>query len=181
MCIYSPMPHTLSYCALIGKCALIRSNTVSPCQNSSDKTVLRGICILSEEQLFLASFLSRGQLSKKKKTAHLGANSFREDPISKKWHLLGQEHLLGLKYHIVVLVSKNSASLLFFLSKNCKELLHLKINFCSPGRSSGRAIVLSPALASALAKCLSFYVKVFLSPWPSNHKLFFVTAVKICH
>ena len=29
MCIYSPMPHTLSYCALIGKCALIRSNTVS--------------------------------------------------------------------------------------------------------------------------------------------------------
>ena len=29
MCIYSPMPHTLSYCALIGRCALIRSNTVS--------------------------------------------------------------------------------------------------------------------------------------------------------
>ena len=29
MCIYSPMPHTLSYCALIGKCALIRSNTVA--------------------------------------------------------------------------------------------------------------------------------------------------------
>ena len=29
MCIYSPMPHTLSYCALIGKCALIRSNTVT--------------------------------------------------------------------------------------------------------------------------------------------------------
>ena len=29
MCIYSPMPHTLSYCALIGKCALIRSNTVN--------------------------------------------------------------------------------------------------------------------------------------------------------
>ena len=28
MCIYSPMPHTLSYCALMGKCALIRSNTV---------------------------------------------------------------------------------------------------------------------------------------------------------
>ena len=28
MCIYSPMPHTLSYCALIGKCALIRSKTV---------------------------------------------------------------------------------------------------------------------------------------------------------
>ena len=28
MCIYSPMPHTLSYCALIGKCGLIRSNTV---------------------------------------------------------------------------------------------------------------------------------------------------------
>ena len=28
MCIYSPMPHTLSYCALIGKCALIRSNMV---------------------------------------------------------------------------------------------------------------------------------------------------------
>ena len=28
MCIYSPMPHILSYCALIGKCALIRSNTV---------------------------------------------------------------------------------------------------------------------------------------------------------
>ena len=28
MCIYSPMPHTLSYCALIGKCALIRLNTV---------------------------------------------------------------------------------------------------------------------------------------------------------
>ena len=28
MCIYSPMPHTLSYCALIGKGALIRSNTV---------------------------------------------------------------------------------------------------------------------------------------------------------
>ena len=32
MCIYSPMPHTLSYCALIGKCALIRSNTVC-CDN----------------------------------------------------------------------------------------------------------------------------------------------------
>ena len=29
MCIYSPLPHTLSYCALIGKCALIRSNTVN--------------------------------------------------------------------------------------------------------------------------------------------------------
>ena len=28
MCIYSPIPHTLSYCALIGKCALIRSNAV---------------------------------------------------------------------------------------------------------------------------------------------------------
>ena len=28
MCIYRPMPHTLSYCALIGKCALIRSNSV---------------------------------------------------------------------------------------------------------------------------------------------------------
>ena len=28
MCIYSPMPHTLPYGALIGKCALIRSNTV---------------------------------------------------------------------------------------------------------------------------------------------------------
>ena len=28
MCIYSPMPHTLSYYALIGKCALIRLNTV---------------------------------------------------------------------------------------------------------------------------------------------------------
>ena len=28
MCIYSPMPHTLSYCGLIGKCALIRSNMV---------------------------------------------------------------------------------------------------------------------------------------------------------
>ena len=28
MCIYSPMPHTLSYCALLGKCALTRSNTV---------------------------------------------------------------------------------------------------------------------------------------------------------
>ena len=35
----------------------------------------------------------------------------------------------------------------------------------SPGQSPGRAIVLPPALASALAavlaKCLSFYVKVF--------------------
>ena len=31
MCIYGPMPHTLSYCSLIGKCALIRSNTVSIC------------------------------------------------------------------------------------------------------------------------------------------------------
>ena len=31
----------------------------------------------------------------------------------------------------------------------------------SPGRSPGRGIVLPPALASALAKCLSFYVKVF--------------------
>ena len=31
MCIYRPMPHTLSYCALIGKCALIRSNTVCIC------------------------------------------------------------------------------------------------------------------------------------------------------
>ena len=28
MCIYSPMLHTLSYCVLIGKCALIRSNMV---------------------------------------------------------------------------------------------------------------------------------------------------------
>ena len=31
----------------------------------------------------------------------------------------------------------------------------------SPGRSPGRAILLPPAVASALAKCLSFYVKVF--------------------
>ena len=29
MCIYSPVPHTLSCCVLIGKCALIRSNTVN--------------------------------------------------------------------------------------------------------------------------------------------------------
>ena len=29
MCISSPMPHTLSYCALIGKCAQIRSHTVN--------------------------------------------------------------------------------------------------------------------------------------------------------
>ena len=33
MCIYSPMPHTLSYCALIGKCALIRSNMVFITEN----------------------------------------------------------------------------------------------------------------------------------------------------
>ena len=37
--------------------------------------------------------------------------------------------------------------------------------FSSPGRSPGRAIILTPALALAaalaLAKCLSFYVKVF--------------------
>ena len=33
MCIYSPMPHTLSYCAVIGKCAIIRSNTVNYFQN----------------------------------------------------------------------------------------------------------------------------------------------------
>ena len=33
--------------------------------------------------------------------------------------------------------------------------------FSSPGRSPGRAIVLLPALASTIAKCLSFYVKVF--------------------
>ena len=36
MCIYSPMPHTLSYCALIGKCALIRSNTVVKFSNSEN-------------------------------------------------------------------------------------------------------------------------------------------------
>ena len=43
-----------------------------------------------------------------------------------------------------------------------------KLLFSSPGRSPGRAIVLPLALASALAlssvalaKCLSFYVKVF--------------------
>ena len=36
MCIYSPMPHTLSYCALIGKCVLIRSNTVVEFANSVD-------------------------------------------------------------------------------------------------------------------------------------------------
>ena len=34
--------------------------------------------------------------------------------------------------------------------------------FSSPGRSPGTAIVLPLALALALAKCLSFYVKVFL-------------------
>ena len=33
--------------------------------------------------------------------------------------------------------------------------------FSWPGRSPGRAIVLTPALASALAKCSSFYAKVF--------------------
>ena len=45
---------------------------------------------------------------------------------------------------------------------------NLEIMFCifsSPGRSPGRAVVLTPApvlaAASALAKCLSFYVKVF--------------------
>ena len=37
MCIYSPMPHTLSYCVLIGKCALIRSNTVSDCFDAQAK------------------------------------------------------------------------------------------------------------------------------------------------
>ena len=36
MCIYSPMPHTLSYCALIGKCALIRSNTVNVLPDTLD-------------------------------------------------------------------------------------------------------------------------------------------------
>ena len=30
MCTYSPKPHTLPCCALIGECALIRSNTVIP-------------------------------------------------------------------------------------------------------------------------------------------------------
>ena len=34
-----------------------------------------------------------------------------------------------------------------------------EIIFSSPGRSPGRAVILPPA--SALAKCLSFYVKVF--------------------
>ena len=37
MCIYSPMPHTLSYCALIGKCALIYIFIKSPinlCRNA---------------------------------------------------------------------------------------------------------------------------------------------------
>ena len=34
--------------------------------------------------------------------------------------------------------------------------------FSSPGQSPGRAVVLPPALAAAaLAKCISFYVKVF--------------------
>ena len=48
-----------------------------------------------------------------------------------------------------------------------EQSLTLKSLFSSPGRSPGRAIVLPPAAASALAeasalaKCYSFYVKVF--------------------
>ena len=44
MCIYSPMPHTLSYCALIGKCALIRSNTVFYTLTKSNVGILVLIC-----------------------------------------------------------------------------------------------------------------------------------------
>ena len=48
MYIYSPMPHTLSYCALIGKCALIRSITVVIC----GKTVMfSSLCVNIQEEL----------------------------------------------------------------------------------------------------------------------------------
>ena len=52
MCNYSPMPHTLSYCALIGKCALIRLNTVM--------IVLRGMGTLSGEATltYIVHFIS---------------------------------------------------------------------------------------------------------------------------
>ena len=66
MCIYSPMPHTLSYCALIGKCALIRSNTVSVCLNQvafntdclylHSFFVIAGVFKLNIVQIFIKSF-----------------------------------------------------------------------------------------------------------------------------
>ena len=49
MCIYSPMPHTLSYSALIGKCALIRSNTVV--ENRGKKKRKWLCCFTSELQI----------------------------------------------------------------------------------------------------------------------------------
>ena len=78
MCIYSPMPNALSYCALIGKCALIRSNTVklnhllilwmSKCHNSSPvvyyfyfnlSVLLFYLFLLVLLNFFRLSFLSR--------------------------------------------------------------------------------------------------------------------------
>ena len=51
MCIYSPMPHTLSYCALIGKCALIRSNTVG----HFDITKAARICYANQHGLAICT------------------------------------------------------------------------------------------------------------------------------
>ena len=62
MWIYSPMPHTLSYCALIGECALIRSNTVFIFGMQVDNDVLyRGIANQPSpaySSQYLSNFLS---------------------------------------------------------------------------------------------------------------------------
>ena len=71
MCIYSPMPHTLSYCALIGKCALIRSNTVHvfPAVLLSN-----GYIFKRSNSLFLPTFSIRVN-SEREEFAPTGANS----------------------------------------------------------------------------------------------------------
>ena len=51
MCIYSPMPHTLSYCALIGECALIGSNTVSGMMGELGESVVRRHNVKATEKL----------------------------------------------------------------------------------------------------------------------------------
>ena len=64
MCIYSPMPHTLSYCALIGKCALIRSNTV-----------------ITIKSIKKSSFKSRNYIQKEKHGTYLAVSAIEASSV----------------------------------------------------------------------------------------------------
>ena len=126
MCIYSPMPHTLSYCALIGKCALIRSNTVHLvllCQASLWAVYMRSIsgifqgnkylCRGSNSSIFIFASLVYGESTLIGKNLLIRSKFFplRVDPHHERFLTSRETNRQVIKLLSLGMVKNHSASL----------------------------------------------------------------------